>query len=120
MKYKKCASFILPFHCFLYTAYPDDMTFFLKDAQSIENLIEIFDTFYLFSRLETNLTKCEIAGIGALKGVQVAVCGMRCIDLCNEAIEILGTYFSYNSSIKEECNFLKIVLNLQSVLSLCR
>ena len=93
-------------HCFLYTAYGEDTTFFLKDAQSIENLVEIFNTISLFSGLKPNLTKCEIAGIGALKGVQVAVCGMRCIDLCNEAIKILGTYFSCNSKIKEECNFL--------------
>ena len=28
----------------------------------------------------------EIAGIGALKGIQVAVRGMRRIDLCNENI----------------------------------
>ena len=93
-------------HCFLYTAYGEDTTFFLKDAQSIENLVEIFNTISLFSGLKPNLTKCEIAGIGALKGVRVAVCGMRCIDLCNEAIKILGTYFSCNSKIKEECNFL--------------
>ena len=105
-------------HCFLYTAYADDTTFFLKDAQSIENIVEIFNTFSLFSGLKPNLTKCEIAGIGALKGVQVAVCGMRCIDLCNEAIKILGTYFSYNSRIKEECNFLITVSNEQSVLNL--
>ena len=43
---------------------------------------------------------------------------MRCIDLCNEAIKILGTYFSYNRRIKEECNFLKTVSNVQSVLNL--
>ena len=34
-------------HCFLYTACLDDTTFFLKDAQSIENLAEIFKTFFL-------------------------------------------------------------------------
>ena len=45
---------------------------------------------------------------------------MRCIDLCNEAIKILGTYFSYNSRIKEECNFLKIVSNVQNALNLER
>ena len=99
-------------HCFLYTAYAENTTFFLNDAQSIENLVEIFNTF--------NLTKCEIAGIGALKGVPVAVCGMRCTDLCNEAIKILGTYFSYNSRIKEECDFHKIVANVQSALNLWR
>ena len=106
-------------HCFLYTAYADD-TFYLKDVQSIENLAEIFNTFSLFSGLKPNLTKCEIAGIGAMKGVQVAVCGMRFIDLCNETIKIIGTYFSYNSRTKGECNFLKIVSNVQSVLNLWR
>ena len=76
--------------------------------------------FLFFSRLKPNLTKCKIARIGSLNGVQVAVCGMRCIDLCNEAIKILGTYFSCNSRIKEECNFLKIVSNVQSVSDLWR
>ena len=107
-------------HCFLYTAYADDTTFFLKDAQSIQNLVEIFNTFSLFSGLKPKLTKCKIAGIGALKRVQVSVCGMKCTDLCNETIKILGTYFPYNSRMKEECNFLKIVSNVQSVLNLWR
>ena len=55
-------------HRFLYTVYANDTTFFLKDAQSIENLVEIFNTFSLFSGLKPNLAKCEITGIGALKG----------------------------------------------------
>ena len=55
-------------YCFLYTAYADDTTFFLKDAYYIENLVEIFNTFSLFSGLKPNLTKCKIAGIRALKG----------------------------------------------------
>ena len=47
----------------------------------------------------------------------MAVCGVGCIDLCNEAIKILGNYFSYNR-IKEECNFVKFFFNGQSVLNL--
>ena len=74
----------LPLYCISHNT-----TLFLKDAQSIENLVEVFNTFSLFSGLKPNLTKCEIAGIGALKGVQVAVCGMKCTDLCNEAIKIV-------------------------------
>ena len=50
----------------------------------------------------------------------MAVCGIWCINLCNETTKILGTYFSYNSRIKEECNFLKIISNAQSVLNLWR
>ena len=45
---------------------------------------------------------------------------MRYIDLCNEAIKNLGTYFSYNTRKKEVCNFLKTVSNAQSVLNLWR
>ena len=33
-------------------------------------------------------------GIGVLKGVQVEVCGMRCIDLNNDMLKILGTPFT--------------------------
>ena len=45
-------------------------------------------------------------GIGVLKGVQVAVCGMRCIDLNINMLKILGTHSSYNEKLKEEKNFL--------------
>ena len=43
-----------------------------------------------FLGLKRNTTKYEISEIGAPKGVQAAVCGMKCIDLGNEAIKILG------------------------------
>ena len=41
-------------------------------------------------------------GIGFLKRVQVAVCGMSCIDLNKDTLEILGTYLFYNEKLKEE------------------
>ena len=44
--------------------------------------------------LEPNLTTCEMAGIGALQELQLAVSCMKCIVLRNEAIKILGSYFS--------------------------
>ena len=39
---------------------------------------------------------------------------MKGIDLSNEAIKILGTYFSYNNTIKEESNFLKVASNVET------
>ena len=68
-------------HCYLYSAYADDTTFFLKDAISIKNMVDTFPFFLDFSGLKPNLSKCEITGIGVLKGAQVEVCGMCCIDL---------------------------------------
>ena len=107
-------------HTFLYTAYADDTTFFVKDKSSIKNLSEVFNMFSTFSGLKPNTGKCEIAGIGVLKGVHVAVCGMKCIDLTKESIKILGTCFSYNEKIKVEKFFYNIVGNIQAVLKLWR
>ena len=77
-----------------------------------------FHLFSEFSRLKPNLSKWEITSIGALKGVQVAVCGMRCVDLKNHTLKILGTYFSYNEKLKEERNFYTTVTSIQRVLKI--
>ena len=54
--------------------------FSLKVTQSTGHLVEILNTFSIFSGLKANLIKCEI-GIGALISVQFTVCGMKCINL---------------------------------------
>ena len=52
-----------------------------------------------------------------MKRVQVAVCGMRCIDLNNNTLKILGTQFSHNEKLKEEKNY-KTVTDIQRVLKI--
>ena len=79
---------------------PRRHNFFLKDEDSIAHLSEKFRLFSDFLGLRPNTTKCEIAGIGVLKEVQAVVCGMRCTDLRNEYIKILGIYFSCNQKKK--------------------
>ena len=56
---------------FIFTAYADDATFFLKNTESVINLLEIFKHFSQFSSLKQSKPKCEIAGIGVLKEVKV-------------------------------------------------
>ena len=87
---------------YLYSTYADDTTFFLKDIISIKHMVETFDFFPYFSGLKQNLRKSEIVGIGVPKGVQMAVCGMRSIDLNSDTLKVLGTHFSYNKKLKEE------------------
>ena len=87
-------------HNYLYTAYADDTTFFLNDQKSIRELMKTFKLFSKFSGLKPNILKCEVAGIGSLKGVKMAVCGIKCIDLTTETIKILGVHFSYNQKLK--------------------
>ena len=86
-----------------------DTTFFLKDVNSIKEMVNSFHIFSRFSGLRPNLSKCEIAGIGVLKGVKVAVCGIQCVDLVLDTIKILGTHFSYNKKLKEERTWIKIM-----------
>ena len=38
------------------------------------------DIFSIFSGLKPNKSKCEVAGLGALKGVKIALCGIECTD----------------------------------------
>ena len=78
-------------------------------------MVNTFLFFPNFSRLKPTSSKCEITGIGVLKVVQVAVCGVRCVDLKTDTLKILGTYFSYDEKLKDEKNFYTIVTNIQRV-----
>ena len=81
-------------HYYLYHANADDTTFFLQDNISIKYMVDTFLFFSYFSGLKLILSKSEIAGIGALRGVQVALCVIRYIDLNNDTLKILGAHFS--------------------------
>ena len=60
-------------HNFLCTAYADDTNFFIKNINSATEIIKTYDYFSHFSGLKINNAKCEIAGIGVLKGVKLAL-----------------------------------------------
>ena len=80
-------------HEFLYIAYEDDITFFLKENKYVLELMTEFNTFQIFSRLKTTKTKWEISGIGVMNGVQVALCGMKCVNLNNEIVKTFDSQF---------------------------
>ena len=86
----------------LYNAFADDSTFFLHEVLSVKNLIDTFTVFSPFLGLKANFRKCEIAGLGFLKGVLEAVCSLKSITnhLTTNTIKILGAHFSYNSTLK--------------------
>ena len=87
-------------YSFLFTAYADDSTFFLKDIASVRVLVDTFKVSSCFSGLKPKLM-CEIANLGILKGAQEAICGLQNIDLINSTIKILGIHFSYNKKFKQ-------------------
>ena len=71
---------------YLYTTYMVHKTFFSEEISFIKVVLKDLHLFSRFSGLRPNSTTCEIAGIGALKGVHVALCGMKCLDLTKEYI----------------------------------
>ena len=79
-------------YVFLYMAYAYDSTFFLKNLASVKKLPDIFSYYLKHSGRKSNFSKCEIAGIGFLKGNDVAVCGTKCVNLKVNTVKILRIY----------------------------
>ena len=100
-------------HAFLYPTYADDSIFFVRDIPLVKERINNFNQFYNLSGLKGSIGKCEIAGIDSLKGVTNAVCGLKCVDLSNDTIKILGIYFSYNKKVQMQNNFLTTTKKIQ-------
>ena len=82
--------------------------------------MDTFDTFSIYSVLKPSKSKCEIAGIGVLKGVSIKICGMQCIDLTKNSVKILGIHFSYNKKIEDQGNFIKLIKTIENVLKIWR
>ena len=101
---------------FLYTTYTDDATFFLKDKKYLIEIMKVFDILLSFSGLTPNRSKCEVAGIGALKGAKLALYSMKCIDLKLNNIEILDIHFLYKKKVENNENFLKHSTNIEKLL----
>ena len=83
---------------FLYSAYVE-IHFFLSDEDSVIEVMNAFDKISLVCGLKPSEAKCEIAGIGVLKGVSQAICDMDCIDLTQKT-KILGIHFSFNKKLE--------------------
>ena len=58
--------------------------------------------------------------IGVLNGVQVALCGMKCVNLNNKTVKILGVHFSYNKNLEQDKNLSGQIPKIESILKLQR
>ena len=83
--------------------------------------MNVFDSFSIHcGPLKPNKSKCEIAGIGVLKGVAMELWEKEFIDLTKNSVKILGYYFSYNKKIENEDNFIKFIKKIENVLKIWR
>ena len=65
---------------YLYTAYLND-NFFKKKQTTVKNALNDIKSFSNFSGLHPNLNECKIVRIRVLKNVNVALCGIKNINL---------------------------------------
>ena len=95
-----------------------DTTFSLQNEKSATEVLNNFNIMSQFFGLRINKSKCEVAEIGVMKRVKVALCGVECVNLLTNAIKILVIYFSYNKKLENEKNFLDNITKLQKVINI--
>ena len=71
----------------------DDTKFFSNEQKSITEIMKTLKLFSKVSGLKPRILKCEVVGTGSLKGVEMAVCDIKCIDLITETTKVLGAHF---------------------------
>ena len=86
-------------HTFLCTAYTDDTTFFLKDKESLIEVMKVFHISSCFSGF--NKSKCKLTEISVF-------CGMKCIDLRLKTLNIW-----HNQKIENDENSLKQIFKIK-------
>ena len=59
--------------------------------------------------------KCKLACRGVLKGVKVALCGSKCVNLHEDTIKIHYSYYNQHGNDK---NFKKYIAKIENVLRL--
>ena len=74
-------------YSFLYSAHADDTTFFLKNMKSVRELLDMIDYFSNYSRLYSNISKCETFDVGTLKGVHMTACVLKSVDLISDTLK---------------------------------
>ena len=107
-------------HIFNIVACADDATAFVNDLESARLLLKTFGIFSKYSGLKLNESKTEICGIGVKRGVEVALCGMKSVNLVTSSVKILGIHFSYNEELMKEKNFVREIKKIENVLAVWR
>ena len=70
----------------------------------LKKLLDIISCCSKYSGLKPKFSKCEVLEIGSLRGVEVDLCGIKCVNLKVNTIKILGVHFSYKNKLDMEKN----------------
>ena len=81
--------------------YADDLTAFLSDLTSLQNLLKLLDRFGKLSGLKVNYTKTEAMWIGSCRASPEIPLSLK---WC-KSVQALGVHFSYNREVSFEKHF---------------
>ena len=84
---------------------------FLTYQKSISELMKTFKLFLKPYMSKPNISKSEVADIGSLKRVKMAVYYIKCVGLTTETIYILSEHFPYNQRLQIQKNSVKTMKN---------
>ena len=99
--------------------FADDTTIFVKNTQSLKAVLKVLSEFAMVSSLNINKNKSNAALIGKSrnkKDININLNDINWIDLDNDAMKILGVYYSYNNTIVSESNFKKLETKVEKIL----
>ena len=82
--------------------YADDLTVFLSNIESVQNVFKLFHRFEKLSGLKVNYTKTEAMWIGSYRDKTETP--LRSLKWC-ETVKALGVHFSYNKEESLQKNF---------------
>ena len=99
------------------TAFADDSTFFVRDKQSINRILNIIKTFGTFSSLNASNEKCEVCWIGQSRFRKDRPVNCKLTSFVTSSIKILGVHFSYNKEIADDKIFSDLLNCMRSVLN---
>ena len=95
--------------------YADDTTFFVRDLDSVTNLLNLLNDFNACSGLEINTTKTEAMWLGQWKERTDTPFGFK---WPKEPISALGIFFSYNQASADSLNFGEKIKILEKTLKI--
>ena len=98
---------------FKLSAFADDVSYFLKDIDSVKELLKLLEQSSKFTSLKVNYDKSEICGIGFKKGAIGAFSQFRIVNLINDSVNILRCHHSYNSQLANNRNFCDAIKRFQ-------
>ena len=92
----------------------DDTTSFLRNEESLEEIVNTLEKFKTFAGLKLNLSKSEIMWLGKQRHSNKSPCGIKCV----KGTKALGIFFSYEIKEMVEKNFNQKIKELKSLLAL--